>query len=48
MIVAQSLAEVISIISKDKAFASYSVNVSWQDDVKPDDGWQQVGALSRH
>lgn len=32
MIVAQGLTEDIPIISRDKAFESYSVNVLWQDE----------------
>ncbi|CAA9392984.1 MAG: hypothetical protein AVDCRST_MAG22-729 [uncultured Rubrobacteraceae bacterium] len=35
MIVAQGLTENIPIISRDKAFESYSAKVLWQDEAKP-------------
>jgi PIN domain nuclease of toxin-antitoxin system len=35
MIVAQGLAEDIPIISRDRAFESYSAKVLWQDNAKP-------------
>lgn len=35
MIVAQGLTEDIPIISRDKAFESYSAKVLWQDEAKP-------------